>query len=48
VKDYCKKFIDTAGKGGGFIMGNGAFFGYARPENITAMVVYTKEHGVYG
>ncbi len=24
-------------------MGNGAFFGYARPENITAMVVFTKD-----
>jgi uroporphyrinogen-III decarboxylase len=47
VKDYCKKLIDTAGKGGGFIMGNGAFFDEAKPENIKAMVDFTKEYGVY-
>jgi hypothetical protein len=47
VKDYCKKLIDTAGKGGGFIMSNGAFFDEAKPENIKAMVDITKEYGVY-
>ena len=47
VKDYCKKLIDTVGKGGGFIMSNGAFFDEAKPENIKAMVDSTKEYGVY-
>ncbi|MGD0920019.1 MAG: uroporphyrinogen decarboxylase family protein [Thermodesulfobacteriota bacterium] len=47
VKAYCKKLIDTAGKGGGFIMGNGAFFDEAKPENIKAMVDFTREYGVY-
>ena len=47
VKEYCKKLIDTAGKGGGFVMGNGAFFDHAKPENIKAMVDFTKEYGVY-
>ena len=47
VKDYCKKLIDTAGQGGGFVMGNGAFFDHAKPENIQAMVDFTKEYGVY-
>ena len=47
VKDYCKKLIDTVGKGGGFIMGNGAFFDEAKPENVKAMVDFTKEYGVY-
>lgn len=47
VKTYCKKLIDTAGKGGGFIMCNGAFFDEAKPENIKAMVDITKEYGVY-
>jgi hypothetical protein len=47
VKAYCKKLIDTVGKGGGFIMGNGAFFDEAKPENIKAMVDVTKEYGVY-
>jgi hypothetical protein len=47
VKEYCKKLIDTVGKGGGFIMGNGAFFDEAKPENIKAMIDFTKEYGVY-
>jgi hypothetical protein len=47
VKAYCKRLIDTAGKGGGFIMGNGAFFDEAKPENVKAMVHFTKEYGVY-
>jgi hypothetical protein len=47
VKDYVKKLIDTAGRGGGFIMSNGAFFDEAKPENVKAMVEFTREYGVY-
>jgi uroporphyrinogen-III decarboxylase len=47
VKAYCKKLIDTVGKGGGYIMSNGAFFEEAKPENVKAMVDVTKEYGVY-
>jgi uroporphyrinogen-III decarboxylase len=47
VKDYVKKLIDVAGKGGGFIVSNGAFFDHAKPENIHAMVDTTREYGVY-
>jgi hypothetical protein len=47
IKDYVKKLIDTAGKGGGFILGNGAFFDHAKPENVKAMVDFAKEYGVY-
>jgi len=47
VKEYAKKLIDEVGKGGGFIMGNGAFFDHAKPENVKAMVDITKEYGVY-
>jgi uroporphyrinogen-III decarboxylase len=47
VKDHVKKCIDTAGKGGGYIMANGAFFDDVKPENLKAMVDFTKEHGVY-
>jgi hypothetical protein len=47
VKAYCKKLIDTVGKGGGYIMSNGAFFDEAKPENVKAMVDVTKEYGVY-
>ena len=49
VKDYCKKLIDVAGKGGGFIMdaGTGVPDG-AKIENVQAMAEVTKEYGVYG
>jgi len=47
VKDYAKKLVDTCGKGGGYIMSNGAFFDKAKPENIKAMIDFTKEYGVY-
>jgi hypothetical protein len=46
VRDCVKKLIDTAGKNGGFILGNGAFFDHAKPENIKAMVDFAKEYGV--
>ena len=47
VKDHAKKLIDTASKGGGYIMTNGAFFDRVKPENLKAMVDFTKEYGVY-
>jgi hypothetical protein len=47
VRDYVKKLIDTAGKDGGLIVGNGAFFDQANPENVKAMVDFAKEYGVY-
>jgi len=47
VKDHAKKLIDTCGKGGGYIMANGAFFDKVRWENLKAIVDFTKEYGVY-
>ncbi|MFP3974623.1 MAG: uroporphyrinogen decarboxylase family protein, partial [Dehalococcoidia bacterium] len=47
VKGYCKKLIDNVGKGGGYIMGNGAFFDEAKAENVKAMIDFTKEYGKY-
>jgi len=47
VRDYAKKLIKTAGKGGGFIMSNGAFFDHAKAENLKAMVETAKEYGGY-
>jgi hypothetical protein len=47
VKDYVKKCIDVAGKGGGYILSNGAFFDQAKAENVKAMVDFAKEYGVY-
>ena len=47
VTEYVKKLIDTCGKGGGYILTNGAFFDDVKPENLKAMVDTTKEYGVY-
>jgi uroporphyrinogen-III decarboxylase len=47
VKAYVKKLIDTAGKDGGLIIGNGAFFDEAKSENVKAMIDAAKEYGAY-
>jgi uroporphyrinogen-III decarboxylase len=47
VKDYCKKLIDTAGKDGGFILSSSAGMEGAKPENVRAMINFSKEYGVY-
>lgn len=47
VKDYVKELIDTVAKDGGYIMMNGAVIDEAKPENVKAMIDYTKEYGVY-
>jgi hypothetical protein len=47
VKDYAKNLIDTAGKDGGYIMMNGAVIEEAKPENVKAMIDFTKKYGSY-
>ena len=47
VRAYCKKLIDYAGRGGGFIMASSAAVDDAKPENVRAMFEFTKEYGVY-
>ncbi|TFG61081.1 MAG: hypothetical protein E4H36_11005 [Spirochaetales bacterium] len=47
VKAYCKKLIDTAGKGGGYIMDTEVMLDDAKPENLKAMIDFTKEYGQY-
>jgi uroporphyrinogen-III decarboxylase len=47
VKAYCKRLIDVAGKGGGFILAPGATLDTAKLENVRAMIEFTKEYGVY-
>jgi len=47
VKDYVKKLIDSCAKGGGYIMANGVAADSVRPENLKAMIDFTKEYGVY-
>jgi uroporphyrinogen-III decarboxylase len=45
VKEYCKRLIDTVGKTGGFIMDASANLDDAKPENLKAMIEFTKEYG---
>jgi hypothetical protein len=47
IKAYCRNLIDTAGKGGGFIMDTAVMLDEAKPENLKAMIDFTKEYGVY-
>ena len=47
MKDYCKNLIDTVGKGGGFIMAPRSSIDEVKPENLKAMIDFTKEYGVY-
>lgn len=47
VRAYCKKLIDTVGKEGGFIMDTAVMLDEARPENLKALIDFTKEYGVY-
>jgi uroporphyrinogen-III decarboxylase len=47
VKDYCRKLIESCGKGGGYILAGGAQVDNGKPENIRAMLDAAKEYGVY-
>jgi hypothetical protein len=47
VKDYCKKLIDAIGKGGGYILGPRSSTDEVKPENLKAMIEFTKEYGRY-
>ena len=47
VKDYVRKLIDTVSEGGGYVMANGAAADNVEPENLKAMIDFTKEYGVY-
>ncbi len=47
VKAYCRELIETAGKGGGYIMAPGATADEAKVENLKAMLEAAREFGVY-
>jgi hypothetical protein len=47
VKEYCRKLIEVAGKGGGFILSSGAFIEQVNPDSMRAMMEAAKEYGVY-
>ena len=47
VKDYCKKLIDVVGAGGGYILSPRSSTNQSKPENLKAMIDFTKEYGRY-
>ena len=47
VRAYCKRLIDTAGKGGGLILDAATGLDDAKIENVRAMFDFTREYGVY-
>lgn len=47
VEDYCRKLIDVAGKGGGFILAPRSAIDEVKPENLKTMIDFAKEYGVY-
>jgi uroporphyrinogen-III decarboxylase len=44
---YCKKLIDYCGKGGGYILSPRSSTDEVKPENLKAMIEFTKEYGKY-
>jgi uroporphyrinogen-III decarboxylase len=47
VQEHCKKLIDVVGKGGGYILGPRSSTDEVKPENLKAMINFTKEYGRY-
>ncbi len=47
VKKYCKWLIDVVGKDGGLIMGPRSVVDEVKPENLKAMIDFTREYGRY-
>jgi uroporphyrinogen-III decarboxylase len=47
VKKYCKWLIDVIGKDGGLIVGPRSVVDEVRPENLKAMIDFTREYGRY-
>jgi hypothetical protein len=47
VRATCKRLIDRLGRDGGYIMDTAVMLDEAKPENLKAMIDFTKEYGVY-
>jgi hypothetical protein len=47
VEEYCKKLIDYVGKDGGFILSPRSSTDEVKPENLKAMIEFTREYGRY-
>jgi hypothetical protein len=47
VREHCKKLIDYCGKNGGYILSPRSSTDEVKPENLKAMIDFTKGYGVY-
>jgi uroporphyrinogen-III decarboxylase len=47
VREYCKWLIDVAGRDGGLIVGPRSVVDEVKPENLKAMIDFTREYGKY-
>lgn len=47
VKEHCKKLIDYCGKDGGYILSPRSSTDEVKPENLKAMIEFTREYGIY-
>jgi uroporphyrinogen-III decarboxylase len=47
IRDYCRNLIDTAGRGGGFILDVGAVLESTTDDALRAMIQTAKDYGVY-
>jgi uroporphyrinogen-III decarboxylase len=47
TKEYCRKLIESCGKGGGYIMSAGAVADNPKLENLRAMLAAVREYGFY-
>lgn len=47
VRATCRRLIDTLGRDGGFIMDTAFMLDEAKPENLKAMIEFTRDHGAY-
>ena len=47
VEEYCRKLIDVVGKDGGLILSPRSSTEEVKPENLKAMIEFTKEYGRY-
>jgi len=47
TREYCRNLIETAGKGGGFILDAGVVIDEASPDNLHAITEAARKYGVY-
>jgi hypothetical protein len=47
VREYCRKLIEIAAPGGGFLLDSGAVIHQGNDENIRAMIQAARDYGVY-